>query len=113
MNLVIDHEHFVTDVFRSPEAAQKWTAIVRFKDGRTFTQLGPTKKAAIAAVKDQALPESVRGLLCPGRHGKAGHGTCNRLLGHVDNIPWLKAAIRYLEHPPAAMIREMARVANA
>ena len=32
-----------------------------------------------------------RGLLCPGRMG------CNRRLGRVDDIAWLKAAVAYLE----------------
>ena len=38
---------------------------------------------------------SVRGLLCAGRMG------CNRKLGRVDDREWLKAALRYLMHPPA------------
>jgi len=32
-----------------------------------------------------------RGLLCPGRFG------CNRRLGRVDDVEWLRAAIAYLE----------------
>lgn len=40
--------------------------------------------------------ESVRGLLCGGRW--AG---CNRKIGRIDNIEWLKNVINYLENPPA------------
>lgn len=52
-------------------------------------------------LKPQPLKrDTVRGLLCGGRY--AG---CNRKLGHVDNIEWLKAAAIYLENPPAQQIR--------
>jgi hypothetical protein len=42
---------------------------------------------------------SVRGLLCGGRW--AG---CNRRLGRIDNIEWLKSVVAYLENPPAQQI---------
>jgi Recombination endonuclease VII len=103
--LNLDHEHFLTDSFRSPDAAQKWTAVARFKDGRSFTELGSTKAAAIAAVKNKALPESVRGLLCPGRYRG-----CNRLLGRIDDIPLLEAFLRYLKNPPAKQILHSMKV---
>jgi hypothetical protein len=41
----------------------------------------------------------VRGILCGGRW--AG---CNRKLGRVDNIAWLRAAAEYLTHPPAKQL---------
>jgi hypothetical protein len=43
---------------------------------------------------------TVRGLLCGGRY--AG---CNRKLGHVDDVTWLRAAAEYLSDPPAARIK--------
>ena len=61
---------------------------------------GNTKKVAIDAAKALALPLSVRGLLCPGRHGTG----CNTKLGRIDDINWLKSMIRYLENPPARKI---------
>lgn len=98
-SLNIDHEHFTVDSYRSPNAAAKWSATARFKDGRSLTEVGPTKAAAVAAVRLQALPASVRGLLCPGRYRG-----CNRLLGHVDNIRLLESFVAYLKNPPARQI---------
>lgn len=40
--------------------------------------------------------ESVRGLLCGGRW--AG---CNRKLGRIDNVKWLRQVLAYIENPPA------------
>jgi hypothetical protein len=101
MPLVVDHEHFKI-VFQ--RVYDGWTTSVSFKDGRTCHGFGKTKAAAKADVENIALPMSVRGLLCPGRHGKAGHGSCNRLIGRVDNVEWLKKVIHYLENPPAKSI---------
>lgn len=42
--------------------------------------------------------QTVRGLLCGGRW--AG---CNRKLGRLDNAAWLRAALAYIENPPAAI----------
>lgn len=42
---------------------------------------------------------SVRGLLCGGRY--AG---CNRKLGRVDNVQWLKNMAEYLSNPPAQQV---------
>lgn len=103
--LQIDHEHFKVEVIQYSHALRsefKWIAYARFKNfSKDCSATGPTKEKAIAAVREIALPRSVRGLLCPGRY--AG---CNRLLGRVDNIIWLKNAIQYLENPPAEGIRE-------
>lgn len=48
-------------------------------------------------IKDKKA--SVRGILCGGQW--AG---CNRKLGKIDNLPWLKAVIAYLENPPAQQL---------
>lgn len=57
--------------------------------------------------KEKPQPEkrsTVRGLLCGGRY--AG---CNAKLGHVDNILWLQAAVKYLSDPPANQVGEYGR----
>jgi hypothetical protein len=59
-----------------------------------------TKDKAIADVKRQATPASIRGLLCPGRYTG-----CNRLMGRVDKPDWLRKVIHYLENPPADKVR--------
>lgn len=51
-------------------------------------------------IKDKR--KSVRGLLCGGRW--AG---CNRRIGRLDKVPWLRQVITYLEHPPAQDILRM------
>ena len=43
--------------------------------------------------------QTVRGLLCGGRW--AG---CNRKLGRIDNIEWLKNALAYVSSPPALSV---------
>jgi hypothetical protein len=106
--LNLDHIHFHVRSERvglgpsSPARALdglKWVATVdEFPDVILY---GLTKKGTEAAARQVALPLSVRGLLCPGRHGKAGHGCCNRLLGRVDNPDWLEKARNYLLDPPA------------
>ena len=100
--LNVDHAHFVIEAKRTElnEVFPKgWLAVARFKDERVMPWLwGKTKAAAISAARSFALPLSVRGLLCPGRHGPK---CCNRLLGRVDNIPWLENALNYLKNPPA------------
>lgn len=80
----------------------KWVATV--PEIRGVIAFGKTKTEARREAKQLAMPQSVRGLLCPGRHGKAGHGCCNRLLGRVDSPTWLRAAVEYLENPPAKKI---------
>jgi hypothetical protein len=40
--------------------------------------------------------EAVRGLLCGGRW--AG---CNRKLGRIDSVEWMKSALDYVKNPPA------------
>ena len=96
MPLNVDHEHFKIECHRLLIVDKVWEATTTFKDGRLFQARGATKTAAVQALKDVALPASVRGLLCAGRY--AG---CNRKLGSIDNIIWLKNSTTYLEHPPA------------
>jgi 5-methylcytosine-specific restriction endonuclease McrA len=100
-SLNVDHFHFKITAIKINDG---WIAATKFPDGRTFQQMKKTKKDAIAAVRELALRHSVRGLLCPGRHGKAGNGCCNRLLGRVDNIHWLLQSVHYLENPPAKIV---------
>jgi hypothetical protein len=104
--LNIDHIHFHVRSERLGMSAParvleslKWIATV--DEFPEIVLYGMTKKGTEAVAREIALPKSVRGLLCPGRHGKAGHGCCNRLLGRVDNIEWLEASAGYLRNPPA------------
>jgi hypothetical protein len=99
-NLNLDHEHFTVDAFRGTYGdADKWVARATFKDGRWVSKTGATRAVAIARTRSAALPLSVRGLLCPGRY--AG---CNRKLGRIDDINWLKAVLHYLQNPPSKKI---------
>ena len=100
MRLVVDHYHFKIRAQRSQNSG--WLAGCIELDARVWW--GKTKVEAIAVAKNALLPLSVRGLLCPGRHGKAGHGSCNRLIGRIDNLPWLREVIHYLENPPAKIL---------
>lgn len=114
MKLVVDHYHFKVRARRSlgPFNGAVGGGIASLKQGweascpelSNWNWWGKTKEDAIRLAKDSLLPLSVRGLLCPGRHGKAGHGSCNRLIGRIDNIEWLRKVIHYLENPPAKKI---------
>lgn len=105
----VDHFHFKITVGRLGELENrdypncKWRAST-WIDDRFFQASATTKKEAIQDCKNLVLPHSVRGLLCPGRHGRAGQGCCNRLLGRVDNPEWLEKARAYLLDPPARKI---------
>lgn len=113
----VDHIHFKILAFRCDSARNSqsedwtpgigkkgWMAIANLDCPQLHWKFGKTKVRAIALAKEDAKSYSVRGLLCPGRHGKAGHGCCNRLLGRVDDRNWLLAAAAYLENPPARNI---------
>jgi Recombination endonuclease VII len=102
MNLVIDHYHFKITTRRTNNSEKGWFA--ECCELTPIISWGKTKSEAVKRLRDGLLPLSVRGLLCPGRHGKAGHGACNRLIGRVDNVEWLKKVIAYLENPPANKI---------
>jgi hypothetical protein len=94
--LNVDHKHFKVAVRRRSKK-KGWIAQVKELNRPPFK--AKFKKDAIRLAKQDALPHAVRGLLCAGRY--AG---CNRLIGRIDNIPWLKKVIAYLENPPAKRI---------
>lgn len=114
----VDHRHFSVKAYRlmfgttvydklivrflyNAPVGAKWAARV---DEFDIWGYGKTKVEAVNEAKRLAKPLSVRGLLCPGRHGKAYHGCCNRNLGRVDDAKWLRAAADYLDDPPAKEI---------
>lgn len=98
--LNLDHRHLRIHAQRSQVSG--WLA--GDPDISPYIFHGRTKAEAIERAKDALLPQSVRGLLCPGRRG------CNRRLGWVDDIAWLEAAIRYLKNPPAQTIDKTPKV---
>ena len=106
MPLNLDHYHLRIEAVRVEDdnPSNKWYAHTVFPDGRSFHGYGATKAAAVDTVRNAALPQSVRGLLCPGRYRG-----CNRLLGRIDNIPLLRAFITYLEDPPAKKVLDKMR----
>jgi hypothetical protein len=99
--LNLDHYHFkivlMPTVNLPPD--KKWVARTDF-EGMHFSAYGKTQKEARENVKDQALPHSVRGLLCAGRHGTG----CNTRLGRIDDPDWLDTIRRYLLNPPSRAI---------
>lgn len=101
--LNLDHEHFKIESFRIitdyPQPKMMWQAKAIFKDNRSFVAVGTTKTEAMVKVREIALPQSVRGLLCPGRYMG-----CNRKLGRIDDVNWLESMVRYLKNPPARKI---------
>ena len=79
----IDHFHFYVDATRQTDERMlaiglKWFARA-YDEGRgvVFTKHAKTKKAAIAAVKKEAMPWSIRGILCV---------KCNYGLGYVERF---------------------------
>jgi len=89
----VDHKHFSVEFQRL--SIHNWRAQTHMR-GSVFYEMGRTKEEAKGALLRRVLPLSIRGLLCPGRYTG-----CNRLLGRVDRIEWLKAVLQYLENPPA------------
>jgi hypothetical protein len=80
--------------------------------GRTLALIKLAKGVAVegrAEVDHQHVPkkqkikppkkDTVRGLLCGGRW--AG---CNAKLGRVDKVEWMRAALAYIENPPARQL---------
>jgi hypothetical protein len=95
--LNVDHYHFRVIAERMKDSCVgKWVASV-LELG--VIEYGQTKIEAVEKATKFALPLSVRGLLCPGRHRG-----CNRLLGRVDDSVWLWKALAYIENPPARAI---------
>ena len=122
VNLSVDHFHFRIGVSRctptstyfglanedkiSKRYASGWIAVANIPNDILPWRWAKTKAAVIALAKEDAKRHSVRGLLCPGRHGPAGT-CCNRNLGRVDNVEWLRKALNYLENPPARKILDL------
>ena len=107
VSLNVDHEHFRVKVYRRDagslfEPDCKWQAHTRVQT-KFIIRIARSKEQAIAECKKSAMPYSVRGLLCPGRHGPAGT-CCNRNIGRIDNPDWLRKVIVYLEDPPARKV---------
>lgn len=96
ISLAVDHEHFKIS---TQKINKNWHGMAVFND-KSCTPLihNKIKSKLIEQIKDVALPISVRGLLCTGHRG------CNKSLGRVDNIPFLRKAQEYLENPPAKEI---------
>jgi recombination endonuclease VII len=98
----IDHFHFKIVAERTNEGFDlKWKASTEIQ-GRHLEQRSWTKKEAIAALRELAMPYSIRGLLCPGRYTG-----CNRLIGRIDKPDWLRKVIFYLENPPARKVLDL------
>ena len=104
-SLNLDHEHFRITACRvvspRPPFDKWWEATTTLKDGRYFFGTGHTRVQAIANLKNAALPNSVRGFLCRGRHGLG----CNTKLVKIDDPIWLAKMIEYLKDPPAKRLK--------
>lgn len=116
MPLNVDHYHFKITLVRCTKSSPKkglpanglcsleytdgWIAVAHLNYDVLPWRWAKTKDAARNLAYEDALPKSVRGLLCPGRY--VG---CNRLLGRVDDIAWLEKALAYLKNPPARGIQ--------
>lgn len=101
MPLNVDHFHFKITTQRDTSLEKinlKWKAIANIPGSNEVWS--KTKEGAIQIAKERALPLSIRGLLCPGRHGIG----CNTKLGRVDKIEWLESAINYLKNPPSRVL---------
>lgn len=100
VSMNMDHEHFkitlypVTDP-RLLAMNLRWRARTELKDGRAFEKYAKTQTAAKNDLKATVTPMTIRGLLCPGRYTG-----CNRLMGRIDKVDWLKKVVHYLENPP-------------
>jgi Recombination endonuclease VII len=100
ISMNLDHEHVKVLFERISDG--NWYAWTDLKDGRRFDAVQRTQKGAVEAVKQRATPASIRGLLCPGRYTG-----CNRLLGRIDKIEWLKKVLHYLENPPMKKVLDV------
>jgi hypothetical protein len=99
----VDHEHPKIKIERASGYDRlygDWVARTVLKNGKKFETFGKKKVETLGNHKAKILPFCVRGLLCPGQHGIG----CNTRLGRADDIPWLRASIKYLEDPPAKKI---------
>lgn len=102
--LQVDHIHFrIKTELLDPcftHSGRKWYARTTSIPGVYIDAYAKTKAEAIRICREKALPLSVRGLLCPGRHTG-----CNRLLGRIDKPDWLRKVLAYLENPPAKSLQ--------
>lgn len=96
--LQVDHRHpkVVCEQIWS-KGVKIWVGVSDIEGTRPM--YAATKAEAARLAKEEALPLSVRGLLCPGRHFG-----CNRLLGRIDKPEWLAAALEYVKNPPAKQL---------
>jgi hypothetical protein len=107
MNL--DHYHFHIRALNSSNGIMsdavnaKWVARANV-DGCTW-HWGNTKKAVTEAARKEALPLSVRGILCAGRYGTG----CNTKMGRADDPVWHAKISVYLKNPPAKKILQRFR----
>lgn len=95
----VDHEHVTNKMIIVVKVPGGWAGQVILQGGHIIAGIGKTKEQMIKNVKENAKRPSVRGVLCGGRY--AG---CNRKLGRLDNIPWLRNAVAYLSDPPARKV---------
>lgn len=95
----VDHFHFKVDTRRSNSPEGGWVAVAVIPGTPLPLVWEKTKEKAIKLAKHHGKRASVRGVLCGGRY--AG---CNRKLGMVDRVPWLKNVTAYLENPPAKKV---------
>lgn len=109
----VDHFHFKISIIRctpdeplfgfaenalcSLQYNHGWVAVAHFDHIVLPWRWSKTKDVVKAMAKRDALPHSIRGILCPGRHGTG----CNTKLGRADSIPFLENALSYLKNPPA------------
>ena len=98
VSMNVDHEHFTITLKRNPLGGWFASTHIRFRDA-DLSCWGKTQRAAREALKDIALPLSIRGLLCPGRYKG-----CNRRMGRLDDPIILRNLAAYLENPPARQV---------
>lgn len=98
INMNVDHEHFSITLKRNPLGGWFASTHIRFRNA-DLSYWGKTQKAAREALKNIALPLSIRGLLCPGRYKG-----CNRRMGRLDDPIILRNLATYLENPPARQV---------
>ena len=81
----------------------EYEAILAAQGGVCFLCGRPPKKVSHSLDHNHKGPQgipSIRGILCGGRYPPG----CNRKLGGIDNLAWLRRVIAYLEDPPAQKI---------
>lgn len=104
VRMEVDHEHFKVRCVSAKNSVFNNIGLHKF-GWYAYTQFirmpcwAKTKAVAIAAAKKASLRGSVRGVLCGGRY--AG---CNRKIGRIDKVPWLRAVTQYLQDPPARKV---------